>query len=169
MKSGFKATFGYSIADMEDRRNQFQEFVLKEPDQTRRIVDSMYNVMKIDSDSIWHSHADLYAYYELAAGMHDVSENSGYVIHCGIHRGGSLCIMAEAVKTKGLDRPVIGIDPFHLDWTFRDNPNFWEEALTTYFVTYRVFELINKWVGRRCHSGSATGTLAPVSGVTTER
>ncbi len=165
----FRATFDYSIADMEDRRNQFQEFVLRQPRKTKKVVDPMCQMMMVNKNSVWHSFAELYVYYELAAGMHDVSENSGHIIHCGVHRGGSLCVMAEAVRIKGLDKPIWAIDPFHLDWTFRDNPNFWEEALTTYFVTYRVFELIDKWVGRRCHSGSATGTVAPVPGVTTER
>lgn len=100
---------------IEDKRSQFKVFELKDPSKTRKIVGSMESVMRLDINSIFHADLDLDVLYELAYGYHNASEDwdRGYVVNCGVHHGGSLCVMGEAVRrNRSVLKPVIGIDPY---------------------------------------------------------
>ena len=113
---------------MDDRRNSFPEFELKAPERTRGVVRPMEDMMRIDKDSIWHSQTELDALYELAYGLHDTPGTQGHIIHCGIHRGGSICVMgAGARDSRSMLKPVIGIDPYY-NSSYEGRDGFWNES-----------------------------------------
>ena len=102
---------------IDDRRATFERFEMKQPIETIQKIESMLgsmeNVMEIDGESVPHSKEELGILYEIACGMHDVPNTEGYIIHCGMHRGSSLCVMGEALKrNRSMIKPVIGLDPY---------------------------------------------------------
>ena len=99
--------------EYEDRRDRFVQFELKHPEETRQAVQSVESVVRTDEEhSIYHDWIELCILYELACGFHDAPDVSGYIVHCGIHRGGSLCVMALGTFNSLTTTPVIGIDPY---------------------------------------------------------
>ena len=113
---------------IDDRRASFATFEFKEPAETRKVVQSMEDVMRVDSDSIWHSGLELDMLYELAYGMHNAPGTKGHIIHCGMHRGGSICVMGAALcKSGSMYKPVIGFDPYWKE-SYRGVEGFWGES-----------------------------------------
>ena len=112
----------------KDQYKGFNKFELKSPIKTRESVKFIENVIRSEHDSILHSRFELDVLYELAYGMHDLPGTSGHIIHCGMHRGGSICVMAQAVRDSGsMLKPVIGIDPYVKEFR-RTQPDFRNNA-----------------------------------------
>lgn len=107
---------------MEDKRLTGINLELKQPDHTRALINDMMNVIVEDEHSIWHSHGEMYLFYELAKGLHDDHFLDGHIIHCGIHRGGSICAMGAGVRDSSgqVKSPVFGVDTYHNDTFFGD-------------------------------------------------
>ena len=107
---------------VEDRRSRFDVFKLKQPEMTRKVVKSMINKIRIEDysltgeneNSILHHAGELQILYELAAGFHNAHDEMGYIIHCGIYRAGSLCIMGTGMRDAGFGfKPIIALDPYY--------------------------------------------------------
>ena len=96
-----------------DKRDGFLRFTLKQPDKSGHIVQAMMDTMQVEKTEHPHDVLELSILYELAYGLHDSTGVEGFVVNCGMYRGTSMCVMAEAVRTANQINPVIGIDPYY--------------------------------------------------------
>ena len=91
----------------------YRKLELKDSVNTKQFISNYFGRFIEDGSEILHTNDELLAYYELALGIHDDRELSGYILHLGCWQGGSLCLMGEAVKASNVRRKlVIGVDPY---------------------------------------------------------
>ena len=94
---------------------KYPEFRLKAADISMEIANRIREVYSGESIA-FHSDLELAAFYELAYGLHGLSNIAGYTVQHGIFQGGSLCALAMGIRDSGSSHfPVVAFDPFEFD------------------------------------------------------
>ena len=103
----------------QETKREFEELELVHNRDTVAVVDEFKKEFwGIPGNDIMHKSMELQVYYELARGLHNTQDETGDIIHCGVLRGGSLCLMALGVKHSHFPHShdqIIAIDSYS-DW-----------------------------------------------------